>query len=134
MPGQSPELWEKALWATGIVLTWITGWFGLSKVYSSLAVTDTKLAERIVATNKVLDELKKQQHEDMEKVIKMFTDDKGNPRLISWTAHEHTCSLRQENVNAEFKHLSTRMDDLKNCVLGLRKELKKHTEEKKDAA
>jgi hypothetical protein len=83
---------EEILIGTGIVGGWVGTVFGFARKHGRL--------EHRVNTNTT----------DIEEIKRMFKTADGEPRLLSFSAHESICSERQKLMHTEFKHMRDTME------------------------
>lgn len=103
----------------GFVGTWITVAFALGVASGRLQSQDQKNAADIVGVKTVLSDDLDEVKSKIVDIESRFTTSGGEPRLMSYKAHDHLCLRANEAITAELRHvtaaLTTNSQRIKDC-------------------
>jgi len=73
----------------GFVVTWLGIFFSGGVIYGRLT---TKIEKNT---------------KDIDEIGKHFVDQQGEPRLVSFAAHDHICQRANESISVELRHITS---------------------------
>jgi len=110
---------SNSLTIIGFVGTWIIFAFSVGVAYGSLQSQNKKNADDIVGVKTVLSEDLVEVKARVIEIESRFTTSGGEPRLLSYKAHDHLCLRANEAITAELRHvtaaLTTNSQRIKDC-------------------